>query len=494
MRTRPVPLAVLVVLAAVVAEAVDHPVGHRLSVSRYSSAAVGGQFKLVVRAGEDGNPAQLAVPADPQSGGRFVAVERDGGSFLDPLTAGTWTGLGQPPGSRGWKYRNPGAPAGGAVAVLKISERAVKLVARSTGGMPLPTAGNGDLHAYLQVGANRYCAAAAAPHASEVAGRLVGAEHQPPPPTCSGACAFGPDADGNGVSDCVLPFAVLDQDLIDPSRGREVGARVHYPLTTIGPHPLVLISHGGLGADNGEIVLGHLADAFAAAGYVAVQVGHRASATIEQHRLDRPADVSFLIDALASGALTLPSDFGGTIDTQRVGLTGHSAGAYTTHAAAGASYPYGDLSDPRVAAVVPISPQGVGDVFEAYDDGAGDSTWSTMRLPVLVLLGADEIDVNGLGVFVETDWRLRPFLRYPETSDRLQVILTGQDHLAMGGQGADDVRTFIAQNARAFFDRYLRGRGEACAIGTLLPPATGVDTLARRAAVGGSALAACPAP
>ncbi len=451
-------------------------------------------FKLVARAGADGNAAILPTPADPTGLGSFVAIERDGGSLVDSLRAGEWTGLGNPPGSKGWKYRNKAAPSGGAVAVLSINDRTVKLIARSTGGMPSPDAPNGDIQAFLQLGDELYCTVAQAPHANEVDDRLVKSSRQPPPAICSGACAFGPDVDGDGISDCQLPTAVFDHDLVDPARGREVGAQIVYPLGTVGPHPLVLVSHGGLGAANGEVLFAHIGQTLAAAGYVVVQVGHRTSATLAQHILDRPADVSFLIDAIESGTLALPADFGGMIDTTRVGHTGHSAGAYTSQAVAGASYPYGSFGDPRVAAIAPISPQGVGDFFQAFDNGGTDNTWNTVTQPVFVLLGGSELDDNGMGTFIETGWRLRPFQRYPDASDRFQVILTGQEHLDMGGQGPADVKAYIAQNVRAFFDHYLRGRGNACAIGTLVPPASGIDSLEHKPAAAGSSISvpSCP--
>lgn len=301
-----------------------------------------------------------------------------------------------------------------------------------------------------------------------------------------------PDAGGATPDTGRLSFATFDRDLMDAARGREVGARIVYPLGTTGPHLVVLVSHGGFGAQNGETLFAHLGEELASAGFVAVQIGHRRSTTNDANRIDRPADVSFLIDALADETLALPSDFGGSLDTTRVGHTGHSAGAFTSHAVAGAAYPYGTFRDARVAAIAPISPQGVGDEFEAFDRGPEDSTWTPVAVPVFVLIGGDELDTNGVGIFVERDWRLRPFSRYPDAADRFQVILTGQDHLDMGAQGPPDVKAFIAENVRAFFDVYLRGGGGACTIGTLDPPAPGITELARRRAASGSRLEGCP--
>lgn len=285
--------------------------------------------------------------------------------------------------------------------------------------------------------------------------------------------------------------ATLDRDVFDPRRRRDIGVRVSYPLGTVGLHSLVFISHGGLGADNGETLFEHLARELASSGMVAIQLGHRRSESTATHRLDRPLDVSFVLTALSTGDFELPDDFGGVVDTARVGHVGHSAGAYTSHALAGAEYPFQPSHDPRIVAIAPISPQGVGDEFEAFDRGPGENTWATVRAPVFVLLGSEELDTNGLGTFIEVGWRLRPFDRYPDASDRLQVIVRGQDHLGMGSRGAAEVKTFIARNVRAFFDLYLRGRGEPCAVGTLALPPTGIERLERRPAKEASRIAAC---
>ncbi len=204
-------------------------------------------------------------------------------------------------------------------------------------------------------------------------------------------------------------------ELNDSSRnGREVGARVFAPVGVRGVRKLVLISHGGLGTNPSSAGVEltnftHIAEPLARAGMVAVVVGHRSSGTLDQHRLDRPRDVSFLIDQIEQGRLTLPAGFVGSIDTRNVGHAGHSAGAYTSMALGGGRYPYGQFRDPRVAAIAPISPQGVGEEFLAFDNGGDDHTWANIPVPVALMIGRDEIDFSGTGAFISSGWRLQPF-------------------------------------------------------------------------------------
>src|SRR4051794_28087104 len=87
--------------------------------------------------------------------------------------------------------------------------------------------------------------------------------------------------------------------LADLSRNRRIRYRVRYPKGFSGPAAIVLISQGGLGDERGHVWYAHLGTAYARLGFLAVNVGHLASAGEMQHRYDRPLDVSYAIDALA---------------------------------------------------------------------------------------------------------------------------------------------------------------------------------------------------
>ncbi len=200
--------AIAVALSALVAlpspaAAADQPFGHRVTVSRYAGTPTAGKsFKLKAKASTDGNAATFALPTDPTATPNSITVARDGGILSDALTGGTWRGMGNPAGSKGWKYTNKAADPTAPVKVLLIKDNLIKLVTRGTGTMPAPLGGNGDLQAILRVGDERYCTLAASPHSVELDGRVVRTRKQPPPASCPAECTLGTDTDGDRLDDC----------------------------------------------------------------------------------------------------------------------------------------------------------------------------------------------------------------------------------------------------------------------------------------------------
>lgn len=242
-----------ILLAAGPGLAADHLVGHKVSVTRYGgNPPVGRSYKIVIRAGLNGNPSSFALPASPPSTGASVFVERDGGAVMDPLVAGTWTGLGNPAGSRGWKYRNAAAPLGGAVKILIIKEKVIRLLAKNTGTMPVPSAPDGTIRTTIASNGEKYCAQAVFPHDTDLDGRRIKSLDQAAPAACP-TCTPGTDTDGDGLDDCyetdtgtfVSPLdagtdptdADTDDDAIDD--GDEVsGTAFGLDLPAMGTNPL----------------------------------------------------------------------------------------------------------------------------------------------------------------------------------------------------------------------------------------------------------------
>lgn len=201
-------------------------------------------------------------------------------------------------------------------------------------------------------------------------------------------------------------------------------------------------------------------------GYIAIHFNHLASANILIHRLDRPTDVSFVIDLLEAATLPLPTAFLGSIDLTRIGHIGHSFGAHTAISLAGGNFTYGNLGDTRVNAVVALSPGGPGQLG-AFDNGPSDNTWVDIAIPAYDIVGELEKDRNFLGNIQVTDWRLAPFLRFAGPGDKFQSVVPGQDHLDIGDEGSPEVKAFIATESRTFFDVYVRGdTAQVCQIGS----------------------------
>jgi hypothetical protein len=258
----------------------------------------------------------------------------------------------------------------------------------------------------------------------------------------------------------------------DASRKRDIAWLIRYPKERGGLAPIVLLSHGGFGSSFGQYAFTDLATSYARLGFLAVNIGHRPSANEMQHRYDRPLDVSFVIDALVRtraaalripggggpDSLPMPEEFKGIPDVDHIGHTGHSFGAFTAHAVGGANFSptmgIRNFRDPRVDAIVPISPQGF-HRFGSYDEGPDNNSWSEIRIPVYLICGELEAP----------QWRRQPFDRYPAIGDKYFTVGKGWGHNIV--QGDAPTKRLLALNTALFFHCYLRGGDGRDKIGTL---------------------------
>jgi predicted dienelactone hydrolase len=166
----------------------------------------------------------------------------------------------------------------------------------------------------------------------------------------------------------------------------------------------------------------------------------------------RPLDVSFVIDrALADDATA------DLVDAGRIGVAGHSFGAYTALAVGGLTIdlpgngPAGrgvSFADPRVRAVVAMSPQGSGVM------GITPGSWRAVAVPVLFLTGTRDY---GAGERAAA-WRREGFDAV-RGRDACLVVITDATHFTFGGArtGVDSRHLDLVRSlAAAFFDAYLR--------------------------------------
>ncbi len=283
------------------------------------------------------------------------------------------------------------------------------------------------------------------------------------------ATPWRPDAIINAVT-------VSRAEWRDAKRDRVVPVKIYAPQSGDGPFPVILFSHGLGGTREGYEYLGQC---WASHGYVSVHLQHEGSddavwkdAGLGQRRsamkraagqprnaMDRAKDVSFALDQLTQLNQT-NSTWRGKLDLTRVGVAGHSFGAYTTLAAAGAVYSALAVGggDARIKAAIPMSAPVPANKHRLDDAYAG------VKIPCLHMTGTE--DNSPIGETKAEERRL-PF-DHCQNSDQFLITFTGGDHAIFGGRerklgGVNDAafQRLIGQSSLAFWDAYLRADANA---------------------------------
>jgi len=196
--------------------------------------------------------------------------------------------------------------------------------------------------------------------------------------------------------DDVGPFSVYD--LLFAGIESDV-ARADVPVSREGPFPLIVFSHGSNGI---RFQSYFLMEALASHGFLVVAPDHAGNTAADPIfgsvdpfpvvAVNRPLDVSFTIDVMLARNEDPLDPFRGRVHPKRIGVTGHSFGAFTALAMASgfAMIP----PDPRVRVIAPISPAAA---------ILSDEELRSIRVPTLVLGGTSDIttpiDPNSVRAF-----------------------------------------------------------------------------------------------
>ena len=169
------------------ANATGHPTPTRIGLIKFGGVPpVGRLYKLVSKAP---NPPLFTLPASsPAATGGTLTVAMTGGELTCDLQSGAWDGnrgwkeLGNPAGSKGYKYMNKGAPGNDPCKIVILKEKIIKVLAKATGTLPAPVGyppGNPDISTVLSLGTDDYSALWVASHYKEKTDKLIKAKNQP---------------------------------------------------------------------------------------------------------------------------------------------------------------------------------------------------------------------------------------------------------------------------------------------------------------------------
>jgi len=270
--------------------------------------------------------------------------------------------------------------------------------------------------------------------------------------------------------------------------GRPVPIKVHLPEGS-GPFPVVVVSHGA-GGDWDT----HFAQAkhLASHGYAVLCLEHVGSnrermtsglrlmknldAMIHDadEVLARPKDVSFALDRANEWNRDHPK-MKNRLDLGRVGMMGHSFGAYTTMVVCGMRPALDwltpriepgkglgpDQTDARVRCGVALSPQGVGEPFFIQE------SFASLKAPLLGVSGTLDKQQNGL----TAQNRLDGFALWPSGAHAF-IWITDAKHLdftdssgterkAQASSSRDDVQPVAKAATLLFLDQHLKPENKA---------------------------------
>lgn len=258
----------------------------------------------------------------------------------------------------------------------------------------------------------------------------------------------------------VIPAAVLH----DSQRNKDLEMSIEYP-THEGPYPVVIFSPG-YGSSRSDYV--GLSAYWASHGYVVIKPSHADAGTLREttrerveeqrpqgrERRQRPtaqpqqpavfrpdpaemwqtqkpedwrnrvADITFIIDSLPKLVEQYP-EIKERVDANRIGVGGHSYGAFTALLIGGLRASNVSLADPRVKAIEAMSPPG-----PSSDRGLTNESWANLRIPTLFLTGSRDF---GATESEDVAWRKQGYELSPP-GDKWFVSIAGAGHSSFTGR------------------------------------------------------------
>jgi dienelactone hydrolase len=274
---------------------------------------------------------------------------------------------------------------------------------------------------------------------------MAGACATQPKPAPPPAPAQPPPSAAEMAQSGLAVVSDADITLNDSSRSREIPVQVSYPDGP-GPFPVIVFSHGAGGSGQTVRLLSRF---WATHGFVVLAPTHADSVkgrdpTLESMREtaadaaqdpkaweNRARDIAFVIAASAAVEARVPA-LKGKLDDARVGVGGHSYGAFTAELLAGATVELSkgakpkSFADPNPKAFLLLSPPGKG------QQGLTDKSWATVDRPLMVVTGSRDWGVKNQ----DPSWRLDAYqLSMP--GNKYAVLIEDASSLSQTGLAAE---------------------------------------------------------
>jgi predicted dienelactone hydrolase len=259
--------------------------------------------------------------------------------------------------------------------------------------------------------------------------------------------------------------------LHDAARNKQLPLKIYYPDSP-GPFPVIIFSHGALASKDCYSELGKY---WASFGYVSIHPSHDDSiadmgfrGTLHDAISDpvawqnRPKDISLIVNSLPQLERLAP-ELRSKLDRKRIGVGGHSFGAYTSELIGGVTITVPgrrapeSLADKRVSAILLLSPQGEGKMgLTAY-------SWDHLHVPMLLMYGSRDYGAWGEPAV----WRSEPYSKSPP-GHKYKVEIMGGTHMGFAASSkSGSLLNHQFQCAKletlAFWNAYLKHNKEAAA-------------------------------
>ncbi|HWW62738.1 MAG TPA: hypothetical protein VN181_15290 [Thermoanaerobaculia bacterium] len=232
----------------------------------------------------------------------------------------------------------------------------------------------------------------------------------------------------------VIPDAVLH----DAQRNKDLHLSIDYP-TKAGSYPVIVFSHAVGSSQRGYV---GLSAQWASYGYIVIRPWHADAATTAivndavedwtkqtaDDLRNRVRDMTLVLDSLGELESKYP-ELEKKLDREKIGVGGHAYGALTALVIGGMrTFPAGQATsyaDPRVKAVLAMSPQGTN-----ASKGITRDSWATIKVPVLYMTGSND---NGTEENETPAWRHEAFESSP-AGDKWFVSLADARQMTFAGR------------------------------------------------------------